>query len=202
MLVVHACWHGGQLKIWGENGEAARHCRLVPLERLPEGMVATAAPAAVAVAHPFAVEGNELHRALAAAGLVPPDSSRGTPSTDHLSLRLPADPLGPLPSERLSAVMGLDDTELPVQLASFTAPCVGIAPTDALPLLLRLDERDDHAVPSFGRALRYWCAAARFVVEVMREQRFVPTLVQERSGSLHAGWHPWLRDEAAAKRAA
>ena len=49
--------------------------------------------------------------------------------------------------------------------------------------------------------LRYWMLVARFVLELLADQRFVPTLIQARGAGLSAAWRwpcvdPWAPNDA------
>ncbi|MGQ0629253.1 MAG: DEAD/DEAH box helicase [Phycisphaerales bacterium] len=58
----------------------------------------------------------------------------------------------------------------------------------------------DHPRLRLGASAEFFAVAARFVRWLLVQQRVVPTLVQDLSGSLRGLWQPWLADEFVAAR--
>ena len=53
---------------------------------------------------------------------------------------------------------------------------------------------------SLAESTRFFAAAARFVRHLLAQQRFVPMLAQESTGTLRGVWQPWLGDRATVER--
>jgi superfamily II DNA or RNA helicase len=229
MLVIHANWTEGALWLWAESLEryqtlagtevgaapgVALESEYEPAVDLDDAGGAAPQPAAVAVAepeedpdpsrrpgpahdHPFALPAAELARTLAASGLVDGDhvASDGT-----MALRLPTVDDRPLPSDRMRGVVGADDNAGSPEITVFTVPRLRVRRAHALLALLRLEERGDAPPIEFGHSLRYWMMIARLVLEMLEDQRFIPTLVRTGGADLHARWQPWLHDDEAIAR--
>lgn len=182
-------------------------------------------PARGPTRHPFSLRASELLEALAEAGLSLSDAEGadgGAPAATVAPLRLwlPGDQHGPWPSVRLSSMLGLDqhdETPLPILVE---VEAIAVSAAALLPVLTAIESRmadlAEHEVTThhhslsggaappnelrFGHGFRFWVAAARFALDLLEDQRVVPTLVQERGGPLQAAWHPWLRDASASPR--
>ncbi|MHC4709434.1 MAG: hypothetical protein ACYTA3_03175, partial [Planctomycetota bacterium] len=183
MLVLHVNWAEGALRLWAES---------LPAFLEPQS-------SQVLAKHPFAVGGDELAGALAAAGMLEPQAL-GPAAPIHL--RLPCVGAQPRPSERLLGVLGAIEHAADVELAQVEAPAVTVPNDQALSAVLRLEDRGPTGQVVFGRSLPWWFAVARFVLELLADQRFIPTLIQPRGGGdgLKASWKPWLHDESAQRR--
>jgi hypothetical protein len=183
MLVLHVNWADGALRLWAES---------LPAFLEPQS-------SQVLAKHPFAVPGDELAGALAAAGMLEPQAL-GPAAPIHL--RLPCVGAHPCPSERLLGVLGAIEHAADIELAQIEAPAVTVPNDQALAAVLRLEDRGPTGQVAFGRSLPWWFAVARFVLELLADQRFIPTLIQPRGGGdgLKAAWKPWLHDESAQRR--
>ena len=123
-----------------------------------------------------------LDEALRASGAVEPDDLNGS---TELQLLLPSDEHGPRPSDRLAAALGLiPDEAHPAWLAEHTMPAVLIRNHRALGALLRLEDHGPDAQLVFSPSVRYWQDVARFALDLLVDQRFVPTLVQQQGNRL------------------
>ncbi|MHC4208307.1 MAG: DEAD/DEAH box helicase [Planctomycetota bacterium] len=185
MLVLHVNWAQGALRLWAESLPAFLQ------------MQAPQVPAA----HPFTAPAGVLAETLVAAALLEPQAL-GPPAS--LRLRLPSHAGRPRPSDRLLGVLGVIDQADGLGLSPVEAPAVTLPNDQALAAVLRLEDRGPTAGIAFGRTLPWWFAVARFVLELLADQRFIPTLIQPRGegGGLRAAWKPWLHDEAAQGRLA
>ncbi|MFO0961688.1 MAG: DEAD/DEAH box helicase [Phycisphaerales bacterium] len=124
---------------------------------------------------------------------------------DTIALLLPyaETPKGPLPlpSDRLRAAPEVAAAALEPEeaLHALDVPALRLDARTAFALLRAID---GHAVdtglsdgtPHFGHEARWWSALAQFTQDLVADQRFIPTVVQERSGAMFAAWRPWLHD--------
>lgn len=181
MFVLHANWAGSALHLWGESVDAARG-----------GKSAARSPA-----HPWSAPPSDLAKALDAlkAGL-----GSGTPDTLRLLLpHLAGAQPQVLPSSKLAALLGrVNDDAQSLTLEPCTVSTLRVAAPHALDCILTL--RDAMAASSgttaitAGHDLEWWYALADFSVNAVADQRVVPTVIQERSGSFRGQWRPWLND--------
>jgi non-specific serine/threonine protein kinase len=178
MLVIHANWSRGALRLWGESLAAYRAGPPEPEGADDEG----------ALRHWFAASPQELRELLEA-----PDS--------RLVLRLPcatAGP-GPCPSDRLEAAVWRDQP-VAQELRRCVVPCLELDPVRALRFLLALDAGHPRRDLEHGHGLRFFAEVARLVCEVLIDQRYLPSLEQTPEAGLRAHWQPWLHDGAARAR--
>ncbi|HMN95100.1 MAG TPA: DEAD/DEAH box helicase [Phycisphaerales bacterium] len=205
-IVVHANFTGGALRIWAESAERAATCAV----RDRDGNAAEAAPQAgsnrgsVAAPrgeehHPFAASAAELSDALADAGIegVEPSAERRM-----MKLWLPGSTRGPWPSRRLEALLAADEPEDDPIPVAVVVESIAIAPARIAAFLRSVEDWSGDGSIQFGHAFRFWIAAIRFALDLLEDQRVVPTLVQRRGGPLQGAWHPWLRDTGTAARMA
>jgi hypothetical protein len=207
MLVVHANWTGGALHLWAESLDAlvrgqdefahAGGNGVDATGAVGGGATATAATTVTAPDHPFSLSAAEFTAALGEAGHV----NGAAADVGTLELRLPAVDGRPLPSDRLVGLVASDDRRGEARLESFCVPSVTLRGDQAIATLLAMEDGGASASIDFGHALRYWMTVARFVLELLADQRFIPTLIQPRDAELRAAWQPWLHDEAARARA-
>jgi hypothetical protein len=183
MLLLHAHLSDGSLTLWAES-----------LERfLSNAHAPTAAPAATAdhastQSHPFATSAQDLSSALRALAIEAPHTTTVAP------LRLPAARDRIQPSDRLAglaaAVLELDDAAL----TTVHVPAIIIAPEHALQVLIALDGSAARDTIALSHDVEYWIAVAGFVLELLADQRVVPSLVSDSAGSLQAIWLPYIQD--------
>ncbi|MEM7229715.1 MAG: DEAD/DEAH box helicase [Planctomycetota bacterium] len=202
MLVLHANWTEGGLHLWAEALDAYQnHHRAFGHADEDGSDVATLPLTRTATnlrPHPFTVGAIELRMALANC---PWHSEHDLADSLSLSLRLPAVPEGPRPSDRLRSAAGmLDDVVEDPWIAGFDIEAVTIDPSRMLPVLLALRDRGPGTGVELGHAMRYWISVGTVVTQLLSAQRFIPTLVQPRDEGLRAAWLPWLHDDDAAAR--
>jgi SNF2 family DNA or RNA helicase len=164
--------------------------------------------------HPFAAPTDELSAALAtAAGVLPGDLAPAVASGRAVTLTLPfwvppgaTDVTGgvPLPSDRAGDLLGFDDDVwLEAHAGHAAVPTIALRGHRTLAALLRLDAAHRDGRPlgfELGHDVAYWCAVARFSSDLIADQRIIPTLFQERAGTLRAAWVPWLADQKTGPR--
>ncbi len=195
MLVIHACWESGTLKLWGES---LNRFAVLP----PRGELGVPAAAANGVAvstpprrdHPFAADGDGLAAVLKVAGC------RESAERASVVLHLPGDLLGPWPSDRLSSLVGVFDHASDPMLGAFEADALSIAPLPAMRILRALCDQEANEVFEVDQSVRFWATAARFARGLLGDQRYVPTLQQVDRSHLAARWTPWLHDEEVRNR--
>ena len=177
MRVVHANWSDGALCLWGEDADRARTSM-------------TAVPGK----HPFASDADQLRSALSR--VAPHGMTDG-----HITLLLPHGPLHharcTLPSVRMSALLGINPPdEDALTLEPVEVPCLRVPAIEAIPFLLRvIDAAEAPGAPfATGHMMRWWRALARFAVDLIADQRVVPSLTQHRNGSYSGSWRAWLSD--------
>jgi SNF2 family DNA or RNA helicase len=199
MLVLHANWMDGALQLWGEALDAYHRAAGAANADTPvqRGGVATLPAASRSIAHPFAIDAQELRMALTRCEV----QSADVAPVGSITLQLPCDDKGPWPSERLARAAGTVDQPVDPWLADIEIPCLVIPAGDALPALLALDTAHlPHGI-ELSQSVRYWCDVARLVIDLLADQRFIPAVRQPRSAQhLAASWQPWLHDDAARAR--
>ena len=184
MLVLHVNWAGDGLRLWAESLSAYHATTTIK-----------------ANAHPFAVDAAVLRRTLLDADLLDAASlGAGAP----IRLMLPCSFDTPCPSDRLSIAAGEIESGTAAKLRPVEVPAVALENAHALAAVLRLEDRGPTDDIAFGHSLPWWIALARFVLELLEDQRFIPTLIHAAGddGGLRAAWRPWLLDEYARDRMA
>lgn len=187
-LILHANWNGGELRLWAES-----HAAFAEVSASVRAQVAGAGEGASPTnGHPFAAAAGEITEALRYHKLL-----NGLENLEAVEfpLRLPTSRTGPLPSDRLAALPSLAEDADELWLDQFHVTGVRIPSDAAIALLLRIEDRGQSETLEFGHSLRYWIAVARFVLELLVDQRFIPTLYWARGKQLRAAWQPWLHDE-------
>ena len=211
MLVLHANWMDGELRLWGESLET-----YVSAPRRRSAQSATL--------HDFALQAHELRAQLLEARILPDGFTiAAADQPPVLRLQMPCDSSGPRPSQRLARfdeirsasneVVALAesngestmvDTAVDLQedcwLGEFDVESLALPNDRALEALLRLENRKWTGVIEFSDSVRYWIAVARFVIDLLADQRFIPTLLQRGGNGLTAAWQPWLHDEQTRKQ--
>ncbi|MCP3906360.1 MAG: DEAD/DEAH box helicase [Planctomycetes bacterium] len=214
MLVVHGNWTSGALHLWAESLEACARsgasagdgaAAAASRSRASGAGDGTETDAAVLVAseparplHPYATTAAELAAVLESVGGDLVEVSRVNGTT--VPLRLPALDGLPLPSDRLMGSIGSVERSGTPMLDAFDVPCVTLDNEHTISALLRLEDGGPSATLEFGHSLRFWMAICRLTLELLEDQRFIPTLIQNRDGALTAAWQPWLHDESARVR--
>ncbi|MBY0310941.1 MAG: DEAD/DEAH box helicase [Phycisphaerales bacterium] len=88
-------------------------------------------------------------------------------------------------------------------LVSFRVPTLRVRPVDVPRVLDALEEAADQETDDAlvaAESLRYFAAAGRFARHLLAQQRFVPMLQQDSTGTLSGVWQPWLADEQTTAR--
>ncbi len=218
LVVVHANWCDGSLHLWAERGDS--HTRPAAPGSAVDGDEARDHPGTLDVVTLRSVLGP----------LVAPGIASTEWLTDGTAtLRLPARAGVPLPSPRLAHAEGAESDEQAENPDSGSAPATPAdgAPTGGARLLtfrvptLRVpaeraenvldaleaasdvqSDSEREATLATGPGVAYFAAVGRFARWLAAQQRVVPTLVQDFSGSLHGLWQPWLADDVVAQRLA
>ncbi|MBL9147275.1 MAG: DEAD/DEAH box helicase [Phycisphaerae bacterium] len=222
MLVLHAVWTKGALHCWAEDTDAARASvalqsptRASAKDTENENGHNGNGQSNGAPAHPFAASADEVKAALIGAGLASADDfGESTSLAATLPFWLPpGSPDGssaaPLPSDRAADLIGLDDdARLEAYPAACSMPAVAVRVERSLALLANLDAARHEgslgaATPiALAHDIAYWTTVARVATDLLADQRFIPSLVQERAGSVRAAWVPWLADQKTSQQLA
>ena len=196
MLVIHANWKAGELHLWAESLEAFGALPIAPAKKTSSedggGVVAIATGATT---HTYSVSSETLLQTLRQAEI---ELGRSKPSS--LSLGLPHDLLGPWPSDRLVSIMGDYDQASEPMLGEFTVQSVAVNPSDAIKLLNILSDHACDEKFEVGQSIYFWSSAAQLALDLLVDQRFIPTLLQVDRKHLTAKWTPWLHDEEVVER--
>jgi non-specific serine/threonine protein kinase len=196
MLVLHVNWVEASLRLWAESLEDYCLWQQRGRDFGGDDGLQRAGPGDP-TPHPFALSPEALRRGLAEAELLGIEHLDGAGTA---VVALPAGGAAPAPSDRLAAAaeqMGRHET---LRLDRFAVPALRVRSECALEAMLRLEDRGPTDAVAFGHAVPFWIAVARFVLELLADQRFVPALFQDPDAVLRAGWRPWLQDEAARAR--
>ncbi len=167
-LVFHGSWHAGRFCLWAESAEGAP---------APRGRQPKLPP------HPHAAP-PELLRARLTDWL--PDSDWAAHPDLTWGLFLPTRADRPLLPPWLTDAA--TDDEAPITLAAWKVTGLALDPLTALDLLIALPASDRRA-RQWGDDLRYWSAAAKFALEVLARQAYLPGLT-EHDGRYAARWLP------------
>jgi SNF2 family DNA or RNA helicase len=156
------------------------------------------------VSHAYAGSPEALELLLLEAGVITEEMIEAKSSlTFRLPHRLNNNELVVEPSERLGSELGwsldsIDGLELhPVKI-----PVLKIKASHAAECLVRLEEGLPVDKATLGHDARYWIETGRLILDLLSEQRFIPTMIQQRDGILRANWLPWLNDRETSARAA
>lgn len=166
MLVLHVLWNNtipGQLHFWAETSERAN---LQPARsRSANPKTASVRP------HPYGLAGAELLEAvsLVAGGLLAEGGS-----FEALNLQLPSSDKTPHPSPQLVIGDGPLGPKAE-RLAQWQVPTLAFEAPLALDVMLGLSEAPSSSL-IFGESLCYWLEVARFALELLARQSFVPTV--------------------------
>ena len=172
--------------------------------------VATTPTRSLAVeSHPFAIAGDELlvllHRLIAVddpAEDDPETEERVDCTTTDIKLLLPhrTDHVGhPAPSQALVTVLGFDAFE-PEDLRPdpISVPAVHV-PAELAATLLTAPALAAEPSIQLGHDIRFWAELASFALELVADQRFVPTVIRKDGEPTRARWVPWLADASLAE---
>ena len=197
MLVIHANWTAGYLHLWAESLD---QFNLLPTQTDPALKTesnGTAAAVAVdqAILHPYTVSSDVLMQSMESAGVALGSSEEST-----LALKLPRDLLGPWPSDRFISIMGEYERVSDPLLGEFSVPSVKIEPEVAVRVLNILSNHACDELFEAGQSVKFWNSAGQMAMDLLVDQRFIPTLLQVDRKHLTARWTPWLHDEEVVTR--
>lgn len=184
MLVLHANFVDGSLRLWGESAERFARSSEAP------------APAAEPPPHPYAATEEELRTALPRV-LGESDAAANTDSSEPLVLSLPTLDGRPGPSERLAGLVDPGENLDEPMLASWSVPTVALPPAAAMRALPALAASTRGMGVEFSPSVAWLASVVEFVLDLLAEQRFVPTLLRDRGDGFRAAWEPWLHDRRA-----
>ncbi len=178
MLVLHGSWllptqpiAPGHFLLWAETSEDKRRRRGRKPRILP---------------HPFTAPLETVQQALAPLVSLPDD-----PAITRFIALLPAAGDLPLPSPRLVHDWDELDGAMPTGLRRFKLKGLSLDATDALHFLTALpatEELPPHLV--LGDDLAFWSTVARFALELLAAQRYIPAIEQVGTQNFHARWRP------------
>ncbi len=185
MIVLHALWETttpGKLHLWAEASHlvksAARH---TPKQ---DGKPRQ---------HSFALTRDDL---VEATGELLGSLLAESAGTDAVTLRLPSTVRGPLPSPELILKQSVDDKK-EAQFRWWYVVSAVLDAGAAQDFLLALPARAPAGI-AFGSDLRFWIEAARFSLELLTRQCFVPALHESahgRTATCQAAWEVALSPE-------
>ncbi len=186
MIVLHALWHtheSGKLHLWAETSKMAK---------TNAGRTTKQTDTQRPRLHPFALTRDDL---VEVAGEMPDDLHIQNVETDTLTVRLPSTTKEPLPSPELILSQPGDTTQ--AEFRWWYMVTAALHAGNALDFLLTLPDRPPAGI-AFGSDLRFWIEAARFCLELLTHQSFVPTLHEVAPGrtiTCRASWEAFLSPE-------
>ncbi|MCH2134445.1 MAG: DEAD/DEAH box helicase [Phycisphaerales bacterium] len=186
--VLHANWSDGSLVVWAESLRRFLLLSDSQGESAGDGEVTE---------HPFATPPDEL-RAMFREQL--PDAVQWLGPDTSIRIRLPRDLLGPWPSDTLANLVGGVETSEGPSLGEFTVPGVAIQPTDIIQFMMMTGRVSRQA--HLGPTMDWWRAVGLFALDLLTDQRFIPSVRQDERAVLYASWRPWLHDEEVCRRLA
>jgi len=197
MQVLHALWENtvsGNLYLWAESStlplSAPAHRGRKPKKPKPR-------------AHPFALAGDELKEAIRS--ICEQTFLTSAKHFDQTFLKfetktflLPSTQKGPLPSPWLIREDEEDySADKATGLAGWDIETLTFDPYLAFDFLLGLPEQPPRGF-DFGGSLRFWIEAARFSLELIARQQFVPSIREDKrddSTSFRAAWAVVITEE-------
>jgi SNF2 family DNA or RNA helicase len=144
-------------------------------------------------AHPFHLPSSEIDPNLLRL-LSEPDFKLDV-GGEHVTILLPSEDGSPLPSPEL--LLERAPTAEGARLLPWDVSGVSLGPESALGWLATLPtpEELDRNRFRLGADLRFWTSAARFALELLARQRFLPALVAE-NGAATSLWEPLIEEES------
>ena len=175
MIVAHGTWLPTRHRffVWGES----------------EPAVATADGAD----HPYHLACEDVERQLLDA--LSDGETRFEIGAEEITLLLPSENGFPLPSPEHHFHRDMPSS-LERHLRGWRIYGLSLTPESALAWLAMLPASDE-LLPqrmSLGTDLRYWSSAARFALELLARQRFLPAMVTD-NGHAEAFWEPLVEEE-------
>ena len=193
MIVLHALWENritGVLHVFAESPRTIIETKTKIRKRRgrPPKTPAMQKPQQ----HPFALSHDALREITAK---LLGTSIAENADTGKLTLSLPSSAKGPLHSPQLvSDEIGNDK---PTGLQPWSIETLTFDPPTTLDLLISLPSTPPHGIV-FGDALRFWCELAKFALELITKQCFIPSINNDRvdGSSIYTGsWEVWLSKE-------
>ena len=197
MLVIHANWTAGHLHLWAESLDrfSPNTCRNSQQAPISSNGLGTAVVQKQSAAHPYAVSSEELAKCLLNSKI-----EFGEYEDSTFALNLPHDLLEPWPSDRLISIMGEYEHASEPILGEFQIPSIAIQPATAIRLLRTLEQHPCDEKFEIGSSVHFWASVAQLSLDLLVDQRFIPTLLQVDRKHLTAAWTPWLHDEEVVNR--
>ena len=128
------------------------------------------------------------------------DLDLGDYKEESLLLNIPHDLLGPWPSDRLISIIGDYERDGAPLLAECRVQTIAIPPAVAVHLLAELSRAARRHKIEVEHTVHFWTSVSRFSLDLLVDQRFVPTLQQVDRRHLSGKWTPWLHDEEIVER--
>ncbi len=185
MFALHAMWNNvGKFHLWAEDSNLPSS---PPKRRGKRTRKLKARP------HPFTLDKNAL---LEAAEKVFFDLPENVTGFENIMILLPSTVTGPLPSPKLirEDVIGEKNA---IGLAPWQVETIVLDPGCAMDLLLSLPSHPPRGMV-FGSSLCFWEETAKFSVEQIVKQRFIPSIQKvevEKNISYQATWVPAVSEE-------
>ncbi|MEE2912892.1 MAG: DEAD/DEAH box helicase [Planctomycetota bacterium] len=198
IFVIHANWAAGYLHLWAESLD---QFNLLPLQgkssikEAESNGVAVGIVADQAERHSYTVSSDVLMQSMIDSGI-----ELASVEESNITLKLPHDLLGPWPSDRLVSIMGDYDRASDPLLGEFSVPTLKLEPNIAVRVLSLLSNHSRDEVFEIGQSVRFWNSAGQMALDLLVDQRFIPTLFQVDRKHLTAKWTPWLHDEEVVDR--
>lgn len=140
--------------------------------------------------HPFSAAASSIIGALSALEYLPDLGELA--KVENVALRLPSTAQAPLPSPDLARIR-MSDALKPTQLTDWRVETCAFAPPAALTFFAALPYQVESPAFMLSDDARYWSLAAKFALELLARQRFLPALGRE-GGHYQAQWIPSLDD--------
>jgi hypothetical protein len=191
MIVLHAAWSEGLLRLWAEDATRFTH----PAATEQTGPVRP---------HPYAATAAEI----AARTGLPPPAEAGTEAdlaagVTVLCIPTIGDRPAPSPSLAHRVMTASEVSETPQAVGVFEVPSLNVSALAVGEILDKIAEAtEEEGEPRFvaGSTVRFWASAARFARSLLVHQRFVPMVRQVAGGELRGSWQPWPTDDVQSVR--
>ena len=204
-IVLHGVTSGDAWLLWAERidlyDDSAWKASTPEAAPVPSDETADTASAPVVVAtmprtiskHPFAASLVDLQDRLG-----PFLKDCEVKERDALQLRLPHrggdGSRQPVPGLVLATQLALPVPNAEdLILGDTEVPCLEIDAATAVDLFTNIVEQPIENV-MLGHDIRFWSEVSTFALELLADQRFVPSVIQVEGGPLRGRWVPWLSD--------
>ena len=181
MIVLHALWDNiasGELHLWAESSTLPADTPKIRGRQSRKSL-----------RHPFALAIDPLREAV--------DSLSGSligesATSAVLPILLPSIRKGPLPSPGLIREERIEDTD-EITLTPWDIDTLALYPDDALDFMVSLPSQSPHGF-AFGSSLCFWVEVAKFSLELIARQCFMPTINEDKR-SFRAAWRVVINEE-------